>query len=130
MHPGTSHRNIGKANYMSWKKRQFVALELPVPEALYPVQTEPDRDSRYQTLPFSLRRQLHRQLALWIEPSLCWRLFSTICHSWHNIGALAEEVDKAIHYLFLQGDVARRLYALKEAIGHYTWLYSCLTKKR
>jgi oligopeptide transport system substrate-binding protein len=110
------------------EKRQFVVTELPEPEVVYRFKQNLIREVAYQTLPFSLRRQLHRQIAQRIEQVYTSDLsshYALLAQHW----GLAEETEKALRYLLLEGDTARRLYALKEAILHYQAALQLLDKE-
>ncbi len=118
IHPGQPAASLLKNQLQALEQRQFVVVELPEPEALYRFKQNLIREVAYQTLPFALRRQLHRQIAARIEQVYASDLsshYGLLAQHW----SLAEETEKALHYLLLAGDTARRLYALKEAIEHY-----------
>jgi adenylate cyclase len=118
IHPGQPAATLLENQLQVLEKRQFVVPELPIPEVVYRFKQNLIREVAYQTLPFSLRRQLHRQVAQRIEQVYASDLsshYAILAHHW----GLAEETEKALHYLLLAGDTTRRLYALKEAIEHY-----------
>jgi|GEM_PF-374546 len=118
IHPAQPTAGVLENQLQELEKRQFISTELPPPDPLFRFKQNLIREVAYQTLPFSLRRQLHRQVALRIEQLYASDLtshYALLAHHW----AQAEQTEQAIHYLLLAGDTARRLYALKEAIEHY-----------
>ncbi len=128
IHPGQPAASLLENQLQVLEQRQFVVTELPEPEVVYRFKQNLIREVAYQTLPFSLRRQLHRLVAQRIEQVYASDLsshYALLAHHW----GLAEETEKALHYLQLAGDTARRLYALKEAIGHYRAAVQLLDKE-
>lgn len=74
------------------------------------------RDVAYESLPFSIRRQMHERIGdAIVEMEGTGVMLDLLAHHyWH-----ADNVDKQRQYLRLAGDAARAAYANEAAIEHY-----------
>ncbi|MEW5869598.1 MAG: ABC transporter substrate-binding protein [Chloroflexota bacterium] len=98
--------------------RELVWLEIPEPDLTYIFKHLTVQEIAYQTMAYAQRRQIHREVARWYESAYTADLspvYALLAHHWSQ----AEDTSKAVHYLLLAGDEARRLYALPEAIQFY-----------
>jgi ABC-type oligopeptide transport system substrate-binding subunit len=86
------------------------------------------QEAAYRTLVSQDRERLHRTAAVYLEQRSGERqheMAALLAHHW--LGASDE--DKAIDYLTRAGDLARHVYALDEAIGHYRELLPLLERR-
>lgn len=90
-------------------------LETPDPNLSYIFKHNITQEVSYSLLPFSLRQQLHRQLALWHEEKYKDDLtpyYALLAHHWSNAG----NAQKAVEYYEKSGEKALRGGAYQEAI--------------
>lgn len=104
----------------------LVALtqKLESEDFVYPLAEEPDRyrfkhvllqDAVYELLPYSLRQELHRDIAAWIERNETHDLephFATLALHWER----ALKIDTAVTYLEKSAEHSLKRYATRDAI--------------
>lgn len=89
-----------------------------VPELAYMFKHALTHDVAYQSLLLQRRRQLHRTIGIAVEELYADRVteyLETLAHHF----SLAEEWDRAFHYLVRSGDKAMERFANSAAIDHY-----------
>jgi predicted ATPase/class 3 adenylate cyclase len=77
------------------------------------------QDAAYASLLRSTRQQIHRRVALVLEARFPDRLEAYYGLLAHHYGA-AEDLDKALSYHSRAAGAAQRVYAVEEALEHYT----------
>jgi predicted ATPase len=97
------------------------------PELEYSFRHGLTQEAAYSTILLKQRRSFHRQVAEAIETLFVDQseeVVATLAHHFDN----AQVYDKAFHYSVEAGNQAYRLYAMKEAIEHYSRAVSYLDK--
>src|SRR5712691_3574654 len=89
------------------------------PRARYVFKHALIQDAAYASLLRSTRQQIHRRVASVLEARFPDRLEASYGLLAYHYGA-AEEREKALHYHRRAADAAQRVYAVEEALEHYT----------
>lgn len=98
--------------------RSFLYVERMLPEVEYSFQHVLVRDAVYQAIPRTRRRALHRQAAQALESLYAGNpgaVLEQIAYHYDQ----SEETEKAITYLLLAGEKARRVYANDAALASF-----------
>jgi tetratricopeptide (TPR) repeat protein len=102
-------------------------LQTPEPDLVYVFKHIITQQVAYNLLLFSQRRQLHQQVAEWIEHSHANDLdnsSSLLAYHWHNAIEISNPnsalAAKALHYGEIAGDRAVRSFANQEAVRLFT----------
>jgi class 3 adenylate cyclase/tetratricopeptide (TPR) repeat protein len=102
-------------------RTQLIALARQRPELEYLFRHVTTRDVAYESLPFSLRQELHERVAMYVETAYAPNLEQYVDTLAYHFG-LSANADKKRVYLRLAGDAAKAGFSNAAAIEHYEQL--------
>jgi class 3 adenylate cyclase/tetratricopeptide (TPR) repeat protein len=106
------------AHLLRLQREQMIRERARLPEVEYIFKHHLTEEAAYQSMLRSQRRLLHRQVAEALEERFSERIeeqLGLLAHHWER----AEDLEKAVDYLFQAGERARRLGASVEAIDFH-----------
>ncbi len=98
-------------------ERDLTVMELPEPDLTYVFKHIITRDVAYETLLFTQRRQLHRDVALWYEQQEedLSPYYAVLVYHWHQAG----DEEREGYYARLAGLRSAAQYANEEALSYF-----------
>ncbi len=121
VHPMGNSRYFVFAQLDNLEKEELIRLEVPAPKWEYMFYNVTTQEVVYEGLLLSQRRQLHAEVGKAIEKLVPDEIEQLAYHY-----SRSTNTDKALYYLNIAAQKARREYANQAAIGYYSDIVNCL----
>ncbi len=121
VHPLHQSRFLLSSQLEDLEKEKLIRLEVPAPKWEYIFHNVITQEVVYEGLLLAQRRQLHRAVGLALENLVPDEVEQLAFHF-----SRSDNREKALHYLKVAGDKARREYANYAAIGYYSEILNLL----